>query len=125
MDEFHLKRMYRSPNGTPRNILGGTIFREPIVCINVPRLVPNWTQPIVIGRHAYGDRTRGLRYRGTFDNTPDVVRFAENLRERLHRHGRGRRDDTRLGDFDQPGPPWLTTNQFLDKLDINLKRAMA
>jgi isocitrate dehydrogenase len=56
MDEFKLKRMYRSPNGTLRNILGGTIFREPIICKNVPRLVPNWTQPIVIGRHAYGDQ---------------------------------------------------------------------
>ena len=47
--------MYRSPNGTLRNILDGTIFREPIICRNVPRLVPHWTQPIVIGRHAYGD----------------------------------------------------------------------
>src|SRR5436853_53803 len=54
--EFNLKRMYRSPNGTLRNIIGGTIFREPIVCKNVPRLVPNWTQPIVIGRHAYADQ---------------------------------------------------------------------
>ena len=54
MDEFHLKRTYRSPNGTLRNILGGTIFREPIIYNNVSRLVPNWTQPIVIGRHAYG-----------------------------------------------------------------------
>jgi isocitrate dehydrogenase len=53
--EFDLKRMYRSPNGTIRNILDGTIFREPIICKNVPRLVPHWTQPIVIGRHAYGD----------------------------------------------------------------------
>jgi isocitrate dehydrogenase len=56
VEEFHLKRMYRSPNGTLRNIIGGTIFREPIVCRNVPRLVPNWTQPIVIGRHAYADQ---------------------------------------------------------------------
>ena len=56
MDEFHLKRMYKSPNGTLRNIIGGTIFREPIICKNVPRLVPNWTQTIVIGRHAYGDQ---------------------------------------------------------------------
>src|SRR5208337_4528007 len=55
MDEFHLKRMYRSPNGTLRNIIGGTIFREPIICNNVPRLVPHWTKPLVIGRHAYGD----------------------------------------------------------------------
>ena len=53
--EFNLKRMWRSPNGTIRNILDGTIFREPIVCRNVPRLVPHWSQPIVIGRHAYGD----------------------------------------------------------------------
>src|ERR1700719_5206963 len=52
--EFHLKEMWRSPNGTIRNILGGVIFREPIICKNVPRLVPTWTQPIVIGRHAYG-----------------------------------------------------------------------
>jgi isocitrate dehydrogenase len=56
--EFNLKKMYRSPNGTIRNILGGTIFREPIVCQNVPRLVPGWTAPIVIGRHAYGDQYR-------------------------------------------------------------------
>jgi len=56
--EFNLKKMYRSPNGTIRNILGGTIFREPIVCKNVPRLVPGWTAPIVIGRHAYGDQYR-------------------------------------------------------------------
>ena len=55
VEEFGLKRMYRSPNGTIRNILDGTIFREPIICKNVPRLVPHWTQPIVIGRHAYGD----------------------------------------------------------------------
>ncbi len=55
VEEFGLRRMYRSPNGTIRNILDGTIFREPIICRNVPRLVPHWTQPIVIGRHAYGD----------------------------------------------------------------------
>src|ERR1700676_4134955 len=56
MDEFHLKRMYKSPNGTLPNLTGGTLFRGPIICKNVPRLVPNWTQPIVIGRHAYGDQ---------------------------------------------------------------------
>ncbi len=54
--EFNLKRMYKSPNGTIRNILDGTVFREPIICNNVPRLVPNWTHPICIGRHAYGDQ---------------------------------------------------------------------
>lgn len=56
--EFDLKRMYRSPNGTIRNILGGTVFRQPIICQNVPRLVPGWTKPIVIGRHAFGDQYR-------------------------------------------------------------------
>src|SRR5437868_14147638 len=56
--EFHLKEMYRSPNGTIRNILGGVIFREPIVISNIPRLVPNWTKPIIIGRHAFGDQYR-------------------------------------------------------------------
>jgi isocitrate dehydrogenase len=53
--EFNLKKMWRSPNGTIRNVLDGTIFREPIICKNVPRLVPHWSEPIVIGRHAYGD----------------------------------------------------------------------
>jgi isocitrate dehydrogenase len=60
--EFNLKGMYRSPNGTIRNIIGGTIFREPIVCRNVPRLVPGWTRPIVIGRHAYGDQYRATDF---------------------------------------------------------------
>ena len=58
VEEFGLKRMYRSPNGTIRNILGGTVFRQPIICRNVPRLVPGWTMPIVIGRHAFGDQYR-------------------------------------------------------------------
>ena len=58
VEEFGLKRMWRSPNGTIRNILGGTVFREPIICQNVPRLVPGWTEPIVIGRHAFGDQYR-------------------------------------------------------------------
>ena len=58
MEEFGLKEMYRSPNGTIRNILGGVIFREPIVISNIPRLVPGWTKPIVIGRHAFGDQYR-------------------------------------------------------------------
>ncbi len=61
--EFKLKKMWRSPNGTIRNVLDGTIFREPIICANVPRLVPHWTQPIVIGRHAYGDIYRAVETR--------------------------------------------------------------
>ena len=62
VQEFGLKRMYRSPNGTIRNLLGGTVFREPIVCRNVPRLVPGWTKPIVIGRHAFGDQYRATEF---------------------------------------------------------------
>jgi isocitrate dehydrogenase len=61
--EFGLKKMWKSPNGTIRNILGGVIFREPIICKNVPRLVPGWTKPIIIGRHAYGDQYRATDFR--------------------------------------------------------------
>ena len=63
VEEFKLKKMWKSPNGTIRNILGGVIFREPIICKNVPRLVPGWTQPIVIGRHAFGDQYRATDFR--------------------------------------------------------------
>ncbi|MYE37268.1 MAG: NADP-dependent isocitrate dehydrogenase [Rhodobacteraceae bacterium] len=63
VEEFNLKRMYRSPNGTIRNILGGVVFRSPIICENIPRLVPGWTRPIVIGRHAFGDQYRATDFR--------------------------------------------------------------
>ncbi|WP_068314475.1 NADP-dependent isocitrate dehydrogenase [Polycladidibacter hongkongensis] len=63
VEEFGLKRMYRSPNGTIRNILGGVIFREPIIMSNVPRLVPGWTQPIIVGRHAFGDQYRATDFK--------------------------------------------------------------
>jgi isocitrate dehydrogenase len=62
VEEFKLKKMWRSPNGTIRNILGGTVFRQPIICQNVPRLVPGWTKPIVIGRHAFGDQYRATDF---------------------------------------------------------------
>ena len=62
VEEFKLKKMWRSPNGTIRNILGGTVFREPIICKNVPKLVPGWTSPIVIGRHAFGDQYRATDF---------------------------------------------------------------
>ena len=62
VEEFGLKKMYKSPNGTIRNILDGTVFREPIICKNVPHLVPNWTQPICIGRHAFGDQYRATDF---------------------------------------------------------------
>jgi isocitrate dehydrogenase len=61
--EFNLKKMWKSPNGTIRNILGGVIFREPIICRNVPRLVPGWTKPIIIGRHAFGDQYRATDFK--------------------------------------------------------------
>ena len=63
VEEFGLKKMWRSPNGTIRNILGGTVFRKPIICSNVPRLVPGWTDPIVIGRHAFGDQYRATDFK--------------------------------------------------------------
>ena len=63
VEEFGLKQMWKSPNGTIRNILGGVIFREPIICKNVPRLVPGWTQPIVVGRHAFGDQYKATDFR--------------------------------------------------------------
>jgi len=63
VEEFGLKKMWRSPNGTIRNILGGTVFREPIICSNVPRYVPGWTKPIVIGRHAFGDQYRATDFK--------------------------------------------------------------
>src|SRR5215510_11562532 len=61
--EFNLKSMWKSPNGTIRNILGGVVFREPIICSNIPRLVPGWTKPIVIGRHAHGDQYKAADFR--------------------------------------------------------------
>jgi isocitrate dehydrogenase len=63
VEEFHLRKMWKSPNGTIRNILGGVVFREPILCKNVPRLIPGWTQPIIIGRHAFGDQYRATDFR--------------------------------------------------------------
>ena len=62
VEEFKLKKMWKSPNGTIRNILGGVIFREPIICKNVPRLVPGWTQPIIVGRHAFGDQYKATDF---------------------------------------------------------------
>ncbi len=62
VEEFKLKKMWRSPNGTIRNIIGGTVFREPIICKNIPKLVPSWTEPVVIGRHAFGDQYRATDF---------------------------------------------------------------
>ena len=95
--EFNLHEMYRSPNGTIRNILGGVIFREPIICRNVPRLVPGWTKPIIIGRHAYGDQYRATDYKVpgkgklylTFvgDDGKEIKREVFAVPRRRRRHG--------------------------------------
>ncbi len=73
VEEFGLKQMWRSPNGTIRNILGGVIFREPIIISNIPRLVPGWTKPIIVGRHAYGDQYRATDFKFPSAGTLKVV----------------------------------------------------
>lgn len=74
--EFKLKKMWKSPNGTIRNILGGTVFREPIICKNIPRLVPGWTKPITIGRHAHGDQVGSRRHRARLAWDPHLELLA-------------------------------------------------
>ncbi|MGI8622405.1 MAG: NADP-dependent isocitrate dehydrogenase [Solirubrobacteraceae bacterium] len=93
VEEFGLKRMYRSPNGTIRNILGGVIFREPIVMSNVPRLVPGWTKPIIIGRHAFGDQ-----YRAEDTRIPGPGRLTLNFTPR------DSGEPIEIDVFDFPGP---------------------
>ena len=83
VEEFGLKKMWRSPNGTIRNILGGVIFREPIIISNIPRLVPGWTKPIVVGRHAFGDQ-----YRATDFKVPDAGTADAHLHARRRRRAR-------------------------------------
>ncbi len=83
VEEFGLKKMWRSPNGTIRNILGGVIFREPIVCSNVPRLVPNWTKPIIIGRHAHGDQYKASDFTVPGPGTVTITYTPDDGREPL------------------------------------------
>ncbi len=99
VEEFKLKQMWKSPNGTIRNILGGVIFREPIICSNVPRLVPGWTQPIVIGRHAYGDQ-----YRATDFLVPGKGRLTLKFEGDDGRSSRRRCSSSRT-----PAWPWRCT----------------
>ena len=94
VEEFGLKKMWRSPNGTIRNILGGTVFREPITCDNVPRLVPGWTQPIVIGRHAHGDQYRATDF---------LVPGAGKLTMTFTPEGGGEQMNFDVMDFEAPG----------------------
>ena len=98
--EFKLKEMWKSPNGTIRNILGGVIFREPIICKNVPRLVPGWTQPFVIGRHAYADQYRATDFRFPGKGT----HHAE-----VRRRGRQGDRDARCSSRRAPASPWPCT----------------
>ncbi|WP_126172700.1 NADP-dependent isocitrate dehydrogenase [Altericroceibacterium xinjiangense] len=93
VEEFNLKAMYRSPNGTIRNILGGTIFREPIVIQNVPRLIPGWTDPIVVGRHAFGDQYRATDFKVPGPGKLRLVFEGEN----------GETIDREVYDFKAPG----------------------
>jgi isocitrate dehydrogenase len=109
--EFNLKKMWPSPNGTIRNILGGTIFREPIICENVPRLVPGWTQPIVIGRHAYGDQ-----YSATDVKIPGKGKLSINFVG-----DDGRRIE--LDVFDFPGSGVAMAMYNLDQSIIDFARA--
>jgi len=78
VEEFKLKKMWRSPNGTIRNILGGTVFREPIICKNVPKLVPTWTDPLIIGRHAFGDQYRATDFKVPGKGKMEVKWTAED-----------------------------------------------
>ena len=88
VEEFNLKKMWRSPNGTIRNILGGTVFRQPIIMQNVPRLVPGWTQPIVIGRHAFGDQYRATDFKvpcpGTLTLTFTPANGGESITHKVY-----------------------------------------
>ena len=78
VEEFKLKKMWRSPNGTIRNILGGTVFREPIICKNIPKLVPTWTDPLIIGRHAFGDQYRATDFKVPGKGKMEVKWTAED-----------------------------------------------
>ena len=80
--EFKLKKIWRSPNGTIRNILGGTVFREPIICKNIPKLVPSWTNPIVIGRHAFGDQYRATDFKVPGKGKLEIKWTSEDGREK-------------------------------------------
>jgi len=83
VEEFKLKKMWRSPNGTIRNIIGGTVFREPIICKNIPKLVPSWTDPVVIGRHAFGDQYRATDFKVPGKGKMEIKWTSENGKEEI------------------------------------------
>ena len=92
--EFNLKKMWRSPNGTIRNIVGGTIFREPIICKNVPRLVPHWTDSVIVGRHAFGDQYKATDFKVPGKGKMTVKWVSENGKDKIEHE---------VFDFDGPG----------------------
>ncbi|MGB0507491.1 MAG: NADP-dependent isocitrate dehydrogenase [Pikeienuella sp.] len=111
VEEFDLKRMYRSPNGTIRNILGGVIFREPIICSNVPRLVPGWNQPIVVGRHAFGDQYKATDFMFPGKGKLTIKFVGEDGKEIEHEL------------FDAPSPGVAMGMYNLDQSIIDFARA--
>jgi isocitrate dehydrogenase len=102
--EFNLKKMWRSPNGTIRNIIGGTVFREPIICKNIPKLVPSWTNPIIIGRHAFGDQYRATDFIVPGKGKLEIKWTSENGKE-----------EKKYNVFDFPGPGIALSMYNLDK----------
>jgi len=104
VEEFKLKNMWRSPNGTIRNILGGTVFREPIICKNIPKLVPTWTDPLIIGRHAFGDQYRATDFKVPGKGKMEVKWTAEDGS-----------DEIKYEVFNFPGPGIALSMYNLDK----------
>ncbi len=102
--EFNLKKMWRSPNGTIRNIIGGTVFREPIVCKNIPKLVPSWTDPVIIGRHAFGDQYRATDFKVPGKGKMEIKWTAEDGS-----------DEIKYEVFNFPGPGIALSMYNLDK----------
>ena len=102
--EFELKKMWRSPNGTIRNIIGGTVFREPIICKNIPKLVPSWTDPVIIGRHAFGDQYRATDFKVPGKGKMEIKWTAEDGS-----------DEIKYEVFNFPGPGIALSMYNLDK----------
>jgi isocitrate dehydrogenase len=104
VEEFNLKKMWRSPNGTIRNIIGGTVFREPIICNNIPKLVPSWTDPVIIGRHAFGDQYRATDFKVPGKGKMEVKWTSEDGS-----------DEIKYEVFNFPGPGIALSMYNLDK----------
>ncbi len=102
--EFNLKKMWRSPNGTIRNIIGGTVFREPIICKNIPKLVPSWTDPVIIGRHAFGDQYRATDFQVPGTGKLEIKWTSENGK-----------DEKKYEVFNFPGPGVALSMYNLDR----------